>query len=140
MAPGSPRLAQLVPLTLLPGDARWPDRVLELPEKARPERLHVAGSLPNLEGAVAIVGTRSPDEDALAFARQLGAAVARAGRVGISGGAHGIDSAAHRGCLDAGGSSVAVLATGLKRAYPRDHDVLFDVIAAQGALVCEELD
>lgn len=89
---------------------------------------------------MAIVGTRSPDEDALAFARELGSAVALAGRAVISGGAYGIDSAAHRGCVDAGGATVAVLATGLKRAYPADHDVLFNVIAAQGALVCEDVD
>jgi len=140
MAPGSTWLAQRVPLTLRPGDARWPGGILGLPPRDRPDQLFVAGSLPNLEGAVAIVGTRSPDEDALAFARELGAGLALSGRAVISGGAYGIDSAAHRGCLDAGGSTVAVLATGLKRAYPTDHDVLFDVIATQGALVCEDVD
>jgi DNA processing protein len=139
MAPRSSRLALAAPLTLVRGDAGWPPRLRDLGHD-EPDRLFAAGSLPNLEGAVAIVGTRSPDEDALTFARDLGAGLAMAGRVVISGGAHGIDSAAHRGCLDAGGSTIAVLATGLRRAYPSDHDVLFDVISARGAVVCEDPD
>lgn len=125
------------PRVLSPHNSAWPERLGDL-ATARPALLHVAGALPDLEDAVAVVGTRNPDPDALGFARDLGAALAAAGRVVISGGAHGIDSAAHRGCLDAGGSTVAVLATGFKRPYPPDHDLLFEVIAAQGAVVCED--
>lgn len=140
MSPVSTRLALPEPWVLQCEDAGWPRGLLDLRPQDQPERLHVAGSLPNLQGAVAVVGTRHPDEDALTFARELGAALGLAGRVVISGGAHGIDCAAHRGCLDAGGSTVAVLATGLRRAYPSDHAVLFNVIAAQGAVICEEPD
>jgi DNA processing protein len=127
-------------IRLHPATAAWPAGFADFRAGDRPTELHVAGTLPDLKHAVAVVGTRKPDEDARTFARELGAALALAGRVVISGGAHGIDSAAHRGSLDAGGATVAVLATGFRRAYPQDHATLFQVIAGQGALVCEELD
>jgi len=127
-------------LTLEPSNPCWPSRLLDLPETERPTQLVLSGPLPDLHGAIAVVGTRAADEDALSFTRELGTQLALAGRVVISGGAHGIDSAAHRGCLDAGGTTVAVLATGLRRAYPSDHAPLFHAIAAHGALACEEPD
>ncbi len=139
MAP-SPTLRLAGSLTLEPSNPCWPSRLHDLSETERPTQLVLSGPLPHLHGAVAVVGTRAADEDALHFARELGARLALAGRVVLSGGAHGIDSAAHRGCLDAGGLTVAVLATGLRRAYPTDHAPLFHAIAAHGALACEEPD
>jgi len=106
----------------------------------RPSLLFVAGELPDLRGAIAIVGTRYADDEALEFTYKLAAELARAGRGVVSGGAGGIDAAAHRGCLAAGGRTVAVLATGLLRAYPAQHADLFATIAGQGALVCEDPD
>jgi DNA processing protein len=138
--PRSARLALPAPSALYPNDPAWPTGLRDLRPQDQPAQLHIAGALPNLERAVAVVGTRHPSDDALTFARELGTALGIAGRVVISGGAHGIDSAAHRGCLDSGGSTVAVLATGLKRAYPSDHAILFNVVAAHGAIVCEEPD
>lgn len=98
------------------------------------------GRLPELTGAIAVVGTRYADEDALAFAFELGRELAAAGRTVVSGGALGIDAAAHRGALDAGGPTVAVLATGFDPAYPPSHRELFAEIAAEGALVSEADD
>jgi DNA processing protein len=99
--------------------------------------LFVAGTLPEASQTVAIVGTRYAAEDGLAFARRLACELSAAGAVIVSGGAAGIDSAAHLGALDAGGKTVAVLATGLVDAYPRHNARLFATIAESGALVCE---
>ena len=120
-------------------DAAWPSGLGDL-KSDQPARLHVAGRLPNLGGAVAIVGTRYANEDAVEFTRKLAAAVAIAGHAVVSGGAQGIDAAAHRGCLEGGGATVAVLATGLVRAYPSGHDALFRAVAAQGAAISEEFE
>ena len=64
-------------------------------------------------------------------------AVAGAGGVVVSGGAAGIDGAAHEGCLSAGGSSLAVLGTGVDVAYPRSHAKLFERLSRDGGLVSE---
>lgn len=100
-----------------------------------PAQLFVAGTLPP-EPRVAIVGTRRADRAAEEFARQLAAELAAAGVCVVSGGAAGIDAAAHRGALSAG-STVAVLAGGVRKAFPAGHAGLFAKIARRGALVSE---
>ena len=100
----------------------------------------VRGEIPDLP-AVAIVGTRAPSDEALAFTRALAAALARAGVAVWSGGAAGIDAAAHEAALDAGGVTVLVSGGGLDRPYPRDHAALFERVLAQGgALVARVPD
>jgi DNA processing protein len=126
-------------LTLRPGDAAWPARLADLASEA-PAELRVLGRLPELAGAIAIVGTRFADEEAIEFTRTLAAQLAAAGRTVISGGARGIDAAAHLGALDAGGATVAVLASGFDPAYPPEHTELFVAIAGSGALACEHPD
>lgn len=119
-----------------PSQAQWPARLNELP--APPVQLYVRGDLSGLQGAVAIVGTRHADEAGRSFAAELAADVARSGRVVISGGARGIDAAAHQGALSVGGKTVAVLASGLALPYPPAHRPLFgDIVAAGGAVVSE---
>ncbi|HEX4351865.1 MAG TPA: DNA-processing protein DprA [Polyangiales bacterium] len=113
----------------------WPRGLDDLDDP--PAQLSIAGCLPALEGAVAIVGTRFADEDALEFTRRLAAGIAARGRVVVSGGAAGIDAAAHEGALEAGGKTIAVLATGLAQAYPAHHAPLFAQIAQSGALLSE---
>lgn len=115
--------------------AEWPRALQDLAKP--PDQLFVAGVLPALTQAVALVGTRYADEDALRFTRQLAGELAQAGVVVISGGAAGVDAEAHRGALEAGGQTIAVLATGLTDAYPRSHAGLFAEIARHGALLCE---
>lgn len=127
------------PSTLSPRDPDWPERLAELGARA-PTSLRVAGRLPNFEGAIAVVGTRYADPEASEFARQMGAELAAAGRVVVSGGALGIDTAAHQGALEAGGLTVAVLATGLSQPYPARNAPLFQHIARQGALMTEHAD
>jgi DNA processing protein len=81
---------------------------------------------------IGIVGTRRPEPIAAAFTKNLAAAVCAAGGCVVSGGAYGIDRAAHEGALDAGGHTVAVLGTGSHVPYPADHRELFESIAERG--------
>jgi DNA processing protein len=109
-----------------------------LEELARPPaELFIAGELPELTAAVAVVGTRYASPDALAFTRRIASDLASHGAVIVSGGAAGVDAEAHRGALEVGGRTVAVLATGLVHAYPPHHGQLFAEIARSGALLSE---
>lgn len=87
--------------------------------------------------SVAIVGSRAASPYGLAVAEQLAADLAASGLVVVSGLARGIDSAAHRGALSAGGPTVAVLGSGADVIYPREHAALAKTIDASGAVVSE---
>jgi DNA processing protein len=86
---------------------------------------------------VAIVGSRAGTPYALDVGARLAAELAERRIVVASGLARGVDSAAHRGCLEAGGSTVAVLGSGLDNVYPAEHQGLAEHIAAQGVVVSE---
>jgi DNA processing protein len=87
---------------------------------------------------VAIVGSRRPSPYGEAVAEQLGADLARAGAVVVSGLALGVDAAAHRGALVGGGVTVAVMGTGVDLVYPASHSRLAEeILAAGGALVSQ---
>jgi DNA processing protein len=94
-------------------------------------------SNPQDELAVAIVGTRHATRYGLAQAERLAANLARTGFTVVSGLARGIDAAAHRGALAAGGRTIAVLASGLLEIYPPEHEKLADEVAASGYLLSE---
>lgn len=113
----------------------FPTRLFDLPDP--PEVLACVGLLPDLSRAIAIVGTRACDVHAFEHTRQLARELAQAGYVIVSGGAVGIDTAAHLGALDVGAPTVAVLATGLQRPFPSSNHGLFEKIVERGALVCE---
>jgi DNA processing protein len=87
--------------------------------------------------AVAIVGSRAATTYALDVGGRLGAELAERGVVVTSGLARGVDSAAHRGCLEAGGPTIAVLGSGLDNVYPPEHDHLAQLIAENGVVVSE---
>jgi DNA processing protein len=87
--------------------------------------------------AVAIVGSRAASPYGLAVAERLAADLAASGLVIISGLARGVDSAAHRGALSAGGVTVAVLGSGVDVIYPSEHAPLASAIDATGAVVSE---
>lgn len=109
--------------------AALPCFVNDLPSP--PPRLFLHGELPR-GPAVALVGTRHPSRDGEAYARHLAGALAHAGVVVLSGGAEGIDSAAHRGALDVGGATVVVAPSGFLRPFPEKNGELFAEIVERG--------
>jgi len=110
---------------------------MRLPESL--SRLRSRGRWPPPEGPrAAIVGSRRPSPYGEAVAEQLAMELARAGVIVISGLALGIDAAAHRGALNGGGVTVAVLGTGVDVIYPSAHTVLAEaIVAGGGALVSQ---
>ncbi|MCG7207082.1 DNA-processing protein DprA [Streptomyces arenae] len=122
-----------------PGDIEWPAQLDDLRD-ARPLGLWVRGR-PSLRmwalQAVAVVGARACTEYGAHMAAVLAAGLAERGWVVVSGGAYGVDGAAHRGALGAGGATAAVLACGVDRPYPRGHTELINRIAEQGLVVGE---
>jgi DNA processing protein len=122
-----------------PGDTEWPAQLDDLGD-ARPIGLWVRG-LPSLRvwalKSVAVVGARACTEYGAHMAATLAAGLAEDGWVVVSGGAYGVDGAAHRGALGAGGATVAVLACGVDRPYPRGHTQLIGRVAEQGLVVGE---
>jgi DNA processing protein len=108
--------------------AEYPPRLRDLKE---PPRVWVTGELPRTQ-AVAIVGTRYPSAEGCAFARSLSASLAREGVSVLSGGAKGIDAAAHEGALEAGGATVVVAGSAFDHPSPRENAALFRRIVNQG--------
>ncbi len=96
--------------------------------------LRVQGRLPDSPG-VAVVGSRRASSYGLELAGRIAREVVERGGHVVSGGAYGIDAAAHRGALDAGGETVVVLGSGLDCPTPRAHLSLFERARAQGAVV-----
>jgi DNA processing protein len=86
---------------------------------------------------VAIVGARHATAYGLKVAEQLGASLARAGYTVVSGLARGIDAAAHRGAMKAGGRTIAVLGSGVLNVYPPEHADLAREVIDSGALISE---
>jgi DNA processing protein len=117
-----------------PAYPRWLRQIFD-----PPLALWLAGTLLPEEGAraIAVVGPRAASPLALAFARALAADLASAGVTIVSGLARGVDTAAHKGALDAGGRTVAVLGSGLDRLYPKENAPLAQAIACEGAVVSE---
>jgi DNA processing protein len=104
----------------------------------RPPFLFVRGELrPEDEQAVAVVGTRRASPEGIEEARSLASQLAERGVTVLSGLALGIDAAAHSATLEAGGRTIAVMGTGIKRIYPSQHRELAEEIARAGALVSQ---
>ncbi len=128
--------------TILRGEGAYPEALLRIPQS--PARLRLRGSLgPKGIGRVirvAIVGSRHADEYGQEMARAIAAGLGRAGVSVISGGAEGVDSAAHRGALESGGHTVVVLGSGMDRLYPVSNRDLFARVVAQGGALLSEHD
>lgn len=117
-------------------DPDYPGVLKELPDA--PPVLYIRGSLTTSDNwAVAIVGTRKATVYGRDTAYQHGYELATQGITVISGLATGIDAAAHRGALDAGGRTLAVLPCGIDSVYPPEHRQLACEISHQGALLTE---
>jgi DNA processing protein len=123
---------QLLPLS----DPRYPPLLLEISDP--PPLLFVAGDVDCLGAPqLAVIGSRQASPQGLQDAEAFSADLAAAGFVVTSGMAYGIDAAAHRGALAAGGRTVAVLGCGIDIVYPPPHRQLAAEIRASGALVSE---
>lgn len=116
-------------------DPAYPSRLREIADP--PLVLALRGELGADEPAVAVVGARRAGAYGRRVAEELARGLAQAGVAVVSGLAAGIDAAAHRGALDGGGRTVAVLGTGVDRVYPSWNAPLAKAVAAQGALLSE---
>ena len=124
------------PTQIALGDTAYPANLREI--QAPPERLYVRGALVEDDAlAIAVVGSRAATPYGLAVAERLGADLAARGVTVVSGLARGIDSAAHRGALRAGGRTIAVLGSGVDVIYPPENRRLAGEIEARGALVSQ---
>ncbi|GEE02458.1 hypothetical protein nbrc107696_29040 [Gordonia spumicola] len=132
---------------LTPADDDWPawplsalDRATTAARGGRPLALWVRGPAPLGalgDAAVALVGSRAATSYGEYVAGRFASGLAAQGRAVVSGGAYGIDGAAHRGSLAAGGLTVAVLACGIDRAYPSGHARLLEEIGVRGLVISE---
>ena len=120
-------------LTLL--DESYPEPLRHITDP--PPVLYVKGTLPDLMDALAMVGSRKATTYGRGNAEKFASWLAGRGIPIVSGGAYGIDAASHKGALEGGGKTVAVLGGGFEHLYPADHTRLFYTICEQGALVTE---
>ncbi|MBX6386911.1 MAG: DNA-protecting protein DprA [Microbispora sp.] len=124
---------------VVPGDAEWPTQLDDLGE-ARPYGLWVDGRA-NLRlsclRSVSVVGARAATAYGATMAAELAMGLGERGWTVISGGAYGIDGAAHRGALASGTPTVVVLACGTDVCYPSAHEDLFRAVREQGVVISE---
>jgi DNA processing protein len=123
---------------LTPEDSLWPSKLNDL--EITPLGLIVKGDMAALSRkSLAIVGTRNPTPYGVRVASDFAAGFVDREWVIVSGGAYGIDSAAHKGALIAEGQTIAITASGLDSPYPAGNQRLFDEIIENGAIVTEYL-
>lgn len=122
---------------ITPDDGEYPELLRQIP--AYPCALYVKGMIPDLDSRppIAVVGTRRATATGRTAARSIAFGLAKKGSVVVSGGAVGIDTAAHKGALQAGGKTICVLGCGINADYLMANASLRDVIAQNGALVSE---
>lgn len=138
---------------VVPGDPGWPAHALEPLDRPRGRRRRGTGGVPTplrpfglwwrgpaapeqvLGRTVALVGTRAPTPYGRAVAADVAAGVCAEDFTVVSGGAFGIDAAAHRAALGVGGTTLAVLAGGVDRLYPRGNDGMLREVARTGAVI-----
>ena len=137
---GQQRLTALGGRFIVIGDDEYPMPLRTAwPQLGAPLWLFVRGTSVELADipVVAVIGTRTPTLDGLRTAGMVAGALARAGAVVVSGMARGIDQRAPRAALDAGGRTIAVLASGVLNVFPQEHVKLAEEVAAHGAVVSE---
>lgn len=116
-------------------DSDYPEFLRYIPNP--PTGLFVKGTIPDLTNSLAVVGARRASEYGKTAAYKLSYEAASNGIVIVSGMARGIDSCAHRGALDSGGSTIAVMGSGFKHIYPPENKKLFDEIISSGCVITE---
>ncbi len=119
-----------------PADPEYPEPLRTIPDP--PLALYIRGSLVAADAqAVAVVGSRYASPYGLQAAEQISETLAQRGVTVVSGLARGIDAAAHRGALAAGGRTLAVLGSGFGYLYPAEHEPLAAQVAEHGAVLSE---
>ncbi|HEY5975312.1 MAG TPA: DNA-processing protein DprA [Geobacteraceae bacterium] len=116
-------------------DPDYPPLLREIADA--PPFLYVVGDLPSTERSLAVVGSRHASSYGLATTARLTRELAEAGVAIISGMARGVDAAAHRAALAAGGSTIGVLGCGVDLTYPQENRALFQEMRSKGALISE---
>ncbi len=126
---------------LFAGDADFPSPLLEMSRHGLGGclTLHVEGEWPLPQG-IAVVGTRQPTEEAVAFTRKVVEVLVSEGYAVWSGGAVGIDAAAHTAALENGGKTVVVSPSGLNVTFPLEHKELFHRVATSGGAIVTRFD
>ena len=123
---------------ITPVDSDWPVVLNDL--HCPPIGLVIKGDrnvLNDLDKSISIVGSRKPTSYGHQIAKTLAMQAVKRDLLVVSGGAYGIDTAAHIGALTAGGKTICVLAGGVNRLYPTDNKKLFDHISTSGLLISE---
>lgn len=134
--PFGAKVPELRPGAVTLADDDYPPLLLETPDP--PLALHCRGRRELLKAtSLAVVGSRRASHYALNATREIVSPLAKKGLAIVSGLARGIDAAAHEAALDAGGTTIAVLGTGIDRVYPRSHARLFRRIEADGLVISE---
>jgi DNA processing protein len=124
---------------IIPGSPEWPTQLDQL-GPGRPLGLWLHGTADlrfSCLKSVAVVGARSATAYGVHIAAEFGVGLSESGWTVVSGGAYGVDGAAHRGALVADSSTVVVLACGVDVCYPSSHDTLFAAVRKQGVVVSE---
>jgi DNA processing protein len=130
------RVAEYHCQVYIQSDPEYPASLKEIYDP--PIVLYVRGTLkPEDRNGIALVGSRQTTHYGIEVARKFGYQLAYAGITVVSGGARGIDTAAHQGALTAKGRTIAVLGTGINIVFPAENHELFDRIAAQGAIMTQ---
>ena len=132
------RVLEMGDWVLTPEDALFPLSLRHM--TGCPAALYARGAMPDLDRtpAVAVVGTRHASRNGWREAHALSAGLAAGGMVVVSGGAVGIDAAAHSGALAAGGTTIVVMACPLNVNYPRDNEPLRRQVVENGGLLLSE--
>jgi DNA processing protein len=131
------RLRELGARIVVPSDQAYPKRLLEIYDP--PLILYVRGNVEALsQFGIAVVGTRHPTPYGVSMAERLSCDLAARGIIIISGMARGVDTAAHRGALNAHGKTVAVWGTGVDVTYPKENQKLADQIVSSGGTILSE--
>jgi DNA processing protein len=119
------------------GDAEYPKQLLEIYDP--PLALYLKGSWEVIDSAgISVVGTRHPTPYGLSMAERLACDLAARGLIIFSGMARGVDTAAHRGALNAHGRTVAVWGTGIDEVYPKENRKIADQIVESGGAIITE--
>jgi len=130
------RIAEFGCRIVTQNDTDYPELLRQIYDP--PIVLYVKGQLlPKDKNSVAMVGSRMTTHYGIEVARKLGYQLAYLGVTVVSGGARGIDTAAHQGALSAKGRTIAVLGTGINQVFPPENVELFERIAANGALITQ---